>query len=47
MDGVTETAKDKIKKKTRTRICWIFVSTFSYFISTTSHFFINKIKMYT
>ena len=37
-DGVTET----VKRETKRRISWIFVSTFSCFISTTSTFFSSK-----
>ena len=39
IDGVTEKVKHEIKKKTRRRISWSFVSTFSRFISVTNDFF--------
>ena len=41
IDGVTETVKHEMKK-TRMRISWSFVSTFSRFISVTSNFFSSK-----
>ena len=42
IDGVTETVKHEIKKKTRRPISWSFVSTFSRFISATSNFFSSE-----
>ena len=41
IDGVTETVKHE-KKKTRRRISWSFVSTFSRFNNATSNFFSSK-----
>ena len=41
IDAVTKTVKDEIKK-TKRRISWSFVSTFSHFISTASNFFSSK-----
>ena len=41
INGVTETVKHETKK-TRRRNSWSFVSTFSYFISTTSNFLVVK-----
>ena len=41
IDGVTETVKREIKK-TRRRISWSFVSTFSRLFSATSNFFSSK-----
>ena len=41
IDGVNQTVKHELKK-TRKRISWSFVSTFSRFISTTSNFFSSK-----
>ena len=40
-DGVTESVKNETKK-TRRRISWCFVSSFSCFISATSNFFSSK-----
>ena len=42
VDGITETAKHEIKKKTRRRISWSYVSTFSCFFSVICNFFISK-----
>ena len=42
IDGITETAKHE--KKTRRRIPWCYVSTFSRFISVTNNFFNSKWK---
>ena len=41
IDGVTETVKHEIKK-TKRKISWSFVITFSRFISTTSNFVSSK-----
>ena len=42
IDGVTETVKEEIKKKTRRWISWNFASTFRCFIFTTSNLFSSK-----
>ena len=42
IDGITETVKHEIKKKTRGRVSWSFVSTLSHFISAISKFFSSK-----
>ena len=43
VDGITETVKHEIKKKkTRRRISWSFVSTFSYFFSVIYNFLIIR-----
>ena len=42
IDGVTETVKEEIKKKTRRWISWNFASTFRCFIFTTSNLFCSK-----
>ena len=42
VDGITETVKHEIKKKTRRQISWSFVSTFSCFFSVIYNFLIIR-----